>query len=627
MATKAQCKSFKAAMLIEEGRYQGEFEDELMSYDKGFALKIIPETDYSTESGVNPLGVRWRGARMRHENYEEFLKSGKELVKYPDVGCNGEPTEIEAFANVTQVCDTNGTTVHMGYDTFGRCVKRTAIGSEIICILPIIETKAPGEYIERLRNHMLSQAAERLDRNLMDDMIKMSGFQMSTSKHYNPVAQLGYFSAKPQGVLSIGHLKRLKDTLIANNYAKNSGTATIGASVAMRVYASEDAINTAIYNRKRDKGFTIETKMNIDDPIFGSTAYYDGIEFVVIQFPQRGWLKPVGGNQFKFIEVLPTINRAGTGDGIVEDVNNDYYNCSTYCDGQKHELYEVSYIPHPDALERQQFRVPRIDKMFRSDGTEIDYSSLEVKFLDGPVLWGDCGNLIKNEDGNQAKMKAGHAYAPYSKYPEKSAVVLSLVAPECIEIYGNCCDEDECPPDEVEITLDDHPATQNCPDVCLDEDKISPLEPDCDNPDPDNTIGCLQFVTSAINLELDAEEVKIYVKRRLGDMGEATATVATTDGTAVAGTEFEATSEDLVWEDGCSTTMCVTIPITPSEENAGKCFTVDLTVAKGEDAVPVCVDGVTSVEICFVDVADCDGEKPCCGDAPAEEKEGDSKSK
>jgi uncharacterized delta-60 repeat protein len=89
--------------------------------------------------------------------------------------------------------------------------------------------------------------------------------------------------------------------------------------------------------------------------------------------------------------------------------------------------------------------------------------------------------------------------------------------------------------------------------------------------------GTLQFSGSSYHVNEDGGSVQIMVERTGGDTGAISVSYATADGTALAGTDYTATSGTLTWADGDLTPKSFTVPIlNPSVYGGSKSFSISL---------------------------------------------------
>jgi hypothetical protein len=93
-------------------------------------------------------------------------------------------------------------------------------------------------------------------------------------------------------------------------------------------------------------------------------------------------------------------------------------------------------------------------------------------------------------------------------------------------------------------------------------------------------VGTLDLADSALTVQQSAKTVTVSVNRSGGDVGATTVAYATTNGTAVAGTDYTKTAGVLAWADGDSAAKSFSVPISNATPFSGdKTFQVGLSNA------------------------------------------------
>lgn len=593
MADARQCQNAKIVIAAETGRIQMTTERALKSHD-GFALKIIKQGKYESGMGSNPRSIRYSDSRPQQAGYQEFLQDGDEERDFPDTDCGGNPATIASTAvKNAMACDTPATRIYLGFDEFNRTVKRTAYESDIHCITTMLEKHNPAEYLARLRNSMARWGVDAYENELRRDIVKLSAMKFSITESFFPQEGTTGFSVLPTGTLNINYLRRIAYILKANGYEEGSGTPRVNGHVTVRVHAGWQAIERAIEDHKKQRGLELQSKIDVPDSIFGMTTVHDMFQFVSIPFPVRGYLAKKADNSYEFVQVFPTKNRAGDGGGIVEEVNQDYYNCRVTCNGVKHVLYELGYVIHPKAMERQAFALPALGKAVNSR-----LYNFEVRVLDGDVLWDGC-NTVKNEDGLKFKIKMNHAYAPFSMNPELMTAIMYRAIPEQIVLSEITCNDDaNCPPED-EITIQEPKALQGCDDGCTDDSQELPYEA--------TGAGEVRVVYAEVSVCPGVRT--ICFERITGHAGAITIDVDTADGTAAAPGDYTAiVAQNVTWADGEWGVKCVNVTI----EDAA--VEKDFTVVISNNTAGTLGNDTTTVNV--LSAAECCIEEEIIG-APA----------
>ncbi len=83
--------------------------------------------------------------------------------------------------------------------------------------------------------------------------------------------------------------------------------------------------------------------------------------------------------------------------------------------------------------------------------------------------------------------------------------------------------------------------------------------------------GALELSASSYSVAPSAGAVTVTVERAGGSSGIAIANYGTSDGSAVAGTDYTATFDSLTWPDGDTTPRTFTVPIAPGGAGGGSC--------------------------------------------------------
>jgi hypothetical protein len=109
--------------------------------------------------------------------------------------------------------------------------------------------------------------------------------------------------------------------------------------------------------------------------------------------------------------------------------------------------------------------------------------------------------------------------------------------------------------------------------------------------------GTLQFTSPNYTVNENGGAVRIFVSRNGGAFGAASASYATTDGTAVAGQDYTAQSGSLNWADGDSGSKYFDIPIIDDGAyEPGEAFTINLSNVTGASAGPTALATVNIID-------------------------------
>lgn len=546
----------KTAIAAEVGNIQG-MAERYLAESNDYVVQRVPQKTYDPSQGEDPIKVRYSTAPIEEREYVEILVTGEESGTMRGRNCNGDNADISTSINTKGAygCNLPGQSLHGGYDSFNRVLKGKAFETEPICALDLILKAHWSDYIRMLRTDLPKRAVEHFGYSLERNIIDMAQYNVSVVSGFT-TAQ-GNFPAIPEGTLDVGTVRRWFTILEAQ-----------GWTGAREVTTSHEAFETMRLNYKNNTGLELQATLVSSETQFldKDTKVVDwaGIRWVLIKRPLRGYIAENGDGTLRFVPVRPTVARAGTGAGVVADVNEDYFDCVTYCDGERRELYEVGFAIHPMAASRESFAVPQMaGKAFSQS-----LFNFEVRMIDGAYI--PC-----NTDNLKFYFRMMHAYAFESLWPELMGAIIYRVQPDRIFVNEPACN---LPPDDITAVevqpakpqiLDDC-ANADLTDDCSDDVAIALVPaPTQEDPVPTPAVGTLRFVNVNIITETDVGTLKVWVERVGGVQGVATVAidaitggVSNVDGTAVAATDFtDPGSLVLSWADGEAGRKSYSIPI------------------------------------------------------------------
>lgn len=555
------CRRMKTAIAEEVGNIQG-MAERYIAESNDYLRQRIPQGSFDPSWGEDPRKVRYSTAPIPDVDYVDLLVEGNEDMQFGGRDCNDQYEAVTALGDKRGAfgCNLPGTSISGGFDVFFRRLQGKAWQTDPMCAMDLLLKKHTEAYIAMLRGDLPRRAMEQFCYSLGRQVINGGRYNMSAVAGFSATA--GAFPAIPTGTLDLGMVRRLFQVLRVQGW---DGKA--------EVLISEEAFNQMRLKYKQNNSVELVATLESNETHHlgeDVTAYeWGGIRWVITDRPERGWLKKNANGSYSLVPVRPTVVRAGTGEGVVVDVNEDYFRGYTFCDGVKHALYEVSYFAHPRAATREAFAMPKVSgKAFSNTMFNFD-----VRMIDGAFI--PC-----NEDNFKFYFRILHAYAFESLYPELMGAILHCVAPE--PIYVNTPPSDP----SVEPTASITPQTPALPrtDDCAKSDKQDTCtsdqpgyllpEPTQTNPDPANIVGNLEFYNEGPLSTGPGQTVRIYVERVGGTLGAASVHLATVNGTASAGTDYTAETADLAWADGEAGRKFMDIPITPDVAATGKAFTV-----------------------------------------------------
>lgn len=587
MSTACVTKA-KTAFAEEAGRIAAMTEREILT-GSIWPLRRIPETTFDTSKGENPRTLRMQIAPPNRVEYTPILASGNQAMNFPDPTNPGQT--IASYGDKTgRGCNIPAETIHWGYDEFGRCLRATALETEPMCVMDMIQKQSFSATIAALRQKLPQFAKEHFANELLRQVIRFSQNKYSVAPGMPMSTNVPYFPAIPTGGANIGVLRNMENLLRHYGWDEGANTPTVNGRAALQVYMGRDSIDFAITQRKIQKGISIQQNSTTAmDSTFGQTEVYEGIQFIENAMPTRGYLIEKTAGNFEFVEINPFVVRAGGAEGIVVDPNPAYYKSYAFVGGESRLILEVGYIIHPRAMERQAMgAIPTVDgKTFNRK------FNFEVNMVpDWAIVPPEC-----NKDGFWIQYRMLHAYAPFPYNPELMSAFLYIAAtPEIIIVAPN---SDSTSPTLNPVTPRpfNAPKADDC-DTCADvaPERLAVL-PTCTDLYPTNGVGVVRWRQLKYEVSEDAVGLTLVAERAGGSTGAASVAYATANGTATAGTEYTAASGTFNWADGEAGTKSVVVPInsTAGDDN-GKTFTATLSGATGATLGTPAVTTVTILD-------------------------------
>jgi len=585
----AQCARLKTAIAEEVGNIQG-MSERFIAESNDYLINRIPQGTFDNAEGVEPLKVRYSTAPMADSQYVDLTVSGDVNGTMPArENCSDHTTEQTALIDQKGAfgCNLPGETISGGFDEFTRRLQGKAWETTPFCAMDLILKKHYNEYIAMLRRDLPKRAMEQFGYSLERNVIDFGFYNTAVVNGFT--TSRGNFPAKPEGTLDLGTVRRVFAILGAQGW---SGAPEVGP-------ISQEAFEIMRNNYKKNELAEFNSSLDSGETRFldnGTTEItWAGIKWIITPRPLRGYLRALVGGGYSFVPVRPTIARAGTGEGIVTDINNDYFDCRTVCDGQEHELYEIGFYVDPSAATREGFAMPQVG------GLTFDQSlfNFQVRMIDGAFL--AC-----NEDNFKGKFRILHAYAFESLWPELMGAIIYRVSPDVVNVNAPACDS-QCAPapgSEVVIEQPDNPTNNACSEndcdtTACDNDPTNIVAPTPteEDPCPGPDVGVLKLATCGpIITETDNTEVCVYVERAGGSLGAASVDYTTTDGTAVNPTDYLTTAGTLNWADGENDRKKICIPVVATGAG-GTAFTFDLSSVSGAILADDATNGCSTVTI------------------------------
>ncbi len=569
------CRRQKTAIAFETGNIQGMTERRIAESDN-YAIRRIEEGSFDNDIGASPRWVRYSTAPIPETEYIDPAVTGNTTETMRTRDCEGEEDNPAATVNLRGAagCNIPGETIDGGYDEFNRILRAKAFETEIMCAWDLIVNKGKDHYdayIRMLQNDLPYRGKEHFEYALERLVIENGFYNTSAVSGY--VTSQGSFPAVPTGTLDVSMIKRMEPAL-----------ATEGWTGPIEVQVSAHAFEEMRLNYKNNTNQNLETTVVSNDTHFlgndVQVVMFAGIRWVITKTPPRGYLRPKSDGTFEFVRVLPQSPRQGTGDGLVGEVNQDYFQCRTTCEGKTYELYEIGLYIHPTACVREAFAMPSIaGKTWANNMFNFD-----VNMIDGPFI-------DNNKDNFKFMFRLLHAFGFRSNWPERMGAIIYRVSPPEIFVNTPKCDSEVAPTLQTinmdppnPVALDEAASLDRTACDPLTDDEFGDMVPaptEAD-PNPTGTTGTIQFRNAGpLSVSVTAGTLTVCVERVSGVNGAASVDIDTADGTATAGDDYTAvTGTTLNWADGEAGVKCIDIPILPGGD-PGQTFNVDLSSVVG----------------------------------------------
>lgn len=566
-------KKAKTAFAEEAGRIAAMTEREILT-GSIWPLRRIPESTFDTSKGENPRSLRMQIAPPNRVEYTPILAAGNEAKNFPDPLNPG--ASIASYGDKTgRGCNIPAEVIHWGYDEFGRCLRATALETEPMCIMDMIQKNSFSTVIAALRNKLPGFAKEHFANELLRQVIRFSYHKYTVREGLPMSTNSPYFPAIPTGGANIGVLRNVENLMRHYGWDEGANTPKVNGRPALQVYMGRDSIDFAITQRKIQKGINIQqNSTTVMDSTFGTTEVYEGIQFIENALPTRGYLVETSTGVFEFREIQPFIVRAGGVEGIVTDPNPYYYQSYATVGGERRLILEVGYVIHPRAMERQGMgAIPSVDgKTFNRK------FNFEVNMVPSwAIVDPQC-----NKDDFWIQYRMLHAYAPFPYNPELMTAFLYIAATPQIIIVDPTGPDVTPTLNNVAMAPFNPPKAEDCEACAETAPERLAVIPTCTDLYPANGVGVMRMSQLNYDVSEDAVGLTVVAERVGGNTGAASVGYTTASGTAIAGTEFTTTAGTFNWADGEFGKKAVVVPInaTGGDDN-GKQFTFTLSSPTG----------------------------------------------
>lgn len=574
----AHCQNLKTAIAERIQEIVSQTDRWLADDDESFVKNRLQRGSFDNTTGPNPRKLRYSFAPMEEREYLPILSEGKVDGNMHGRDCTGNDANFEVEVDRTGAygCDLPGQELHGGFDVFTYEMKGKAFETGWACALDLLLKDSYNHYLEGLQKALRKEMVRHHNWALERDVIALGKYNVSVTTGFT--FSEGGFVTAPTGGLNVETIKRQFAMLYAEGW---TGPQVVGG-------VSREAFEEMRATYRAQKGYEIQTTPASTENEFlpsGAEAIeWAGITWVFARFPLRGYLKTVGGVQ-QFVPVRPTITRAGTGGGVVPEVNTSYYDCRYYCDGEFNDLFEVAFIIHPTEFAKVlSFTMPSVAGKSWSNSL----FNMDLRMIDGPEVHQRFG--VSNVDNFKFFFRALHAYGFEPINPELAGAIAYRVSPYSPVAVAPTCNSVENP-GTATVTIaaaasQEVDGVRSCGDPNAAECAMASYpvfpKPTQEAPCADSSAtGTIRFADcSGISVLAQEGTLRVCVERVAGYAGVAEVAYTTTAGTATAGSDYTTTAGTLEWADGEGGLKCIDIPILAAA-TATQNFTIDLSAFVG----------------------------------------------
>jgi hypothetical protein len=580
------CQKALTALAEESGNIAAMVQQEILSGDPDWFLKKIKEKPYDPSRGTDPRVIRFRTTPPPDTEYQPFLPTGNQ-----DVTATNPQSGVDQTITVDKTgrgCSTPAEKIQYGYDVHLRCAKKKAWEVGPWCVWDLYEKKMVRPLIERLRTDIPRYGKETFGRQLARDVITYSTYKYTVSEGFPSSVDSPYFPAIPTGGPSIGHFRQIELALKGEGWEKGADTPMVGGRRVVAWRMSREAIEWAIHQRKKELGLHLDSRLYVDDGVWGQTVIYEGTQFIEATVPTKGYLSDKGSGNYEFVIIPHVIVAPAPGEGWWPRHNPDFDKAYVVVGGERKRVCEIAYAIHPTAMERHAMGKPP-----SMPGKDFKRSfNMEVF----PIPDYELADRGCNKDDFWFGYRALHAYAPLPVNPELMTACIFLAPVNRMEVRDPWNDSTVPTLNPVSQAALLKPQTDGCL-PCTGDDGIGPRDvtspTSCSDLFPANGVGVIRQSQATYFVDEAGLAVTIVVNRDGGSTGASSVVATVTEGTATepenfgiptgaTGTTGVSTSfpKTLNWADGEFGPKTLVVPINDhAGDDDGKQFTVVLSSA------------------------------------------------
>lgn len=559
------------ALAFEEGLIQGFGEKQFKRIDS-YIKSRIPSRPGNPNEGVDPVEHIEYHFTGEDDAYTEIQSGAANTVQSFNLNeagvcnpCDGEATNLTLNNVNNLMCDPPTSTLQAGFNVYTGLQKVRAVMTEPVCAFNLMRMKHLGPYTQGIRKSFPTEMNVSYIKALESDVINFARSNTTTDATSALKIGAGFIPGEPTGTADFGTFEQHAEFLRGSGW---TGPIIYGIG--------HSSLQNMIRNHKIATGQTLESRIFTTDDMRlnaapGDLVQIGDIAFKILMNPPRGYVTQEGTGTYKFNRVDPRKLQAGNGAGITAEYDAQWQNAWINCGDRSYKMIELSYAIHPDACYTQPFAVAQVP------GVPVDTRfNMEVKVVRGAYL--DC-----NIDDNKFVMRARHFYKFVPHDPRLMGVVAHCYAP--YQRYQHAPADCDLTTEVIEVNSADlcPPKDNACCDVELGADPTQARcqEPTAADPNPTPQAGSfrVECVVSAVQ---GATQVTINAERYDGCLGAASIQADTSNGTAVAPTNYVAVvAQVLNWADGESGVKSFDVTGLLNTSGGDLAFNVDWTAATG----------------------------------------------
>lgn len=477
----------------------------------------------------------------------DFLASGQASQ---NVLLGGASTATQLNNIGSLGCDPRSVNLIGGRDEYRGTFRQLApIETPCVCVLDFARNKDFPDYLRGVRNSMPQEAMFMKERDLLRRLVELAKWNTSEPGAAEPTFNAGQFPYEPQGAANLATFRLMRDLVLAQkpSLGKINVPISFPSLQSMMIHEFQ---NTGMIYQARDwmsGNFQIQP---------GGKFEFENIEFEVTATPIRATLDRDNSGQFHLVPLSQRKWRAGTGGGVMYDLNPDYRKPFITVGGATKSVFEVIPIIAPGSFTQQPFVMsdPGVEGVKLE---EAMWSGTTVRVVSGPFIPNNTRYL-------KWFFQLDHVYklVPRNPYLSGFVIVQSPTYKRTPNLIGLANAQEASGGVPIVIGAGRQPNASSVADANAGLPAGLPAPVTRTDGCADVTNGAGEFfIQCSVNTKVDAGTLKVNVERRGGTDGAASLAYATHNNTAHSGTDYTSESGTLHWADGEGGVKSISIPI------------------------------------------------------------------